>query len=95
MLFEVLMLILNVVWFVMIVYIIMFWLINFQVLNLCQLLVWQIWNGLLCLFELIYVLIWVILFNIGVLDLVLLIVFIIIIIVQCVFVNNVGFFYGF
>ena len=35
-LFEALMLILNVVWFVMIAHIIMSWLINFQVLNLRQ-----------------------------------------------------------
>ena len=44
--FQILLLILDVVWFVMIAHIIMSWLINFQVLNLRQPLVAQIWYGL-------------------------------------------------
>lgn len=47
-------LILNVVYFVMIAHIIMSWLINFQVLNLRQPLVAQIWMGLNRLLEPIY-----------------------------------------
>ncbi|MFY9209822.1 MAG: YggT family protein [Aestuariivita sp.] len=47
-------LILSVVYFVMIVHIIMSWLINFQVLNLHQPIVSQIWNGLNRLLEPIY-----------------------------------------
>jgi YggT family protein len=47
-------LILSVVYFVMIVHIIMSWLINFQVLNLQQPLVAQIWSGLNRLVEPIY-----------------------------------------
>ena len=47
-------LILSVVYFVMIVHIIMSWLINFQVLNLRQPLVAQIWTGLNRLLEPIY-----------------------------------------
>lgn len=47
-------LILSVVYFVMIVHIIMSWLINFQVLNLHQPLVSQIWQGLNRLLEPIY-----------------------------------------
>lgn len=47
-------LILSVVYFVMIVHIIMSWLINFQVLNLNQPLVSQIWQGLNRLLEPIY-----------------------------------------
>ena len=47
-------LILSVVYFVMIVHIIMSWLINFQVLNLHQPLVSQIWTGLNRLLEPIY-----------------------------------------
>jgi len=47
-------LILSVVYFVMIVHIIMSWLINFQVLNLHQPLVSQIWAGLNRLLEPIY-----------------------------------------
>ena len=52
--YEALMLILDVVWFVMIAHIIMSWLINFQVLNLRQPLVWQIWNGLNQILEPLY-----------------------------------------
>lgn len=47
-------LILSVVYFVMILHIIMSWLINFQVLNLHQPIVSQIWNGLNRLLEPIY-----------------------------------------
>ncbi|SEK79450.1 YggT family protein [Roseovarius nanhaiticus] len=47
-------LILSIVYFVMIVHIIMSWLINFQVLNLRQPLVAQIWEGLNRLLEPIY-----------------------------------------
>ncbi|QCO57505.1 YggT family protein (plasmid) [Pseudorhodobacter turbinis] len=45
-LFEILMLLLQVAQFFIIAHIIMSWLINFQVLNLRQPLVGQIWNGL-------------------------------------------------
>ena len=47
-------LILSIVYFVMIVHIIMSWLINFQVLNLHQPMVRQIWDGLNRLLEPIY-----------------------------------------
>ncbi|MFX0546063.1 YggT family protein [Roseovarius sp. S1116L3] len=47
-------LILSIVYFVMIIHIIMSWLINFQVLNLRQPLVAQIWEGLNRLLEPIY-----------------------------------------
>lgn len=47
-------LILSIIYFVMIVHIIMSWLINFQVLNLRQPLVAQIWEGLNRLLEPIY-----------------------------------------
>lgn len=45
-LFQILMLILDVVWFFIIAHVIMSWLINFQVLNLHQQFVSQIWYGL-------------------------------------------------
>lgn len=93
--YEALMLILNVVWFVMIAHIIMSWLINFQVLNLRQPLVWQIWNGLNRLLEPVYAPVRSILPNTGGLDLAPLVVFIIIIIAQRALANNAGFFYGF
>lgn len=53
-LFQILMLILNVVWFIMIVHIIMSWLIAFQILNMRQPIVEQIWHGLNRLLEPIY-----------------------------------------
>ena len=53
-LFEAIMLILNVVWFVMIAHIILSWLISFQVLNPRQPQVGQIWYGLNRLLEPIY-----------------------------------------
>lgn len=53
-LLQILLLILDVVQFVIIAHIIMSWLINFQVLNLRQPLVAQIWDGLNRLLEPIY-----------------------------------------
>ena len=79
-LYEALQLILQVVWFVMIVHIIMSWLINFQVLNLRQPLVAQLWDGLNRLLEPIYRPIRGVLPNTGGLDLAPLVLFIIIII---------------
>lgn len=90
-----LMTILNVVWFVMIVHIIMSWLINFQVLNLRQPFVWQVWNGLNRLLEPIYAPVRSILPNTGGLDLAPLVVFIAIIVLQRLLVNNAGLFYGY
>mgnify|MGYP000860259162 CR=1 FL=1 len=94
-LYDALMLILNVVWFVMIVHIIMSWLINFQVLNLRQPLVWQLWTGLNRLLEPLYAPIRAVLPNTGGLDLAPLVVFIGIIILQRALANNAGWFYGF
>lgn len=53
-LFQIFMLILDVVWFVIIAHVVMSWLINFQVLNLRQPLVAQIWDGLNRLLEPVY-----------------------------------------
>lgn len=53
-LFQILMLILDVLWFFIIAHVIMSWLINFQVLNLYQPLVRQIWDVLERLVEPIY-----------------------------------------
>ena len=68
-LFEILMLILGVAKFFVIVHFIMSWLINFQVLNLRQPLVNQIWYGLNRLLEPIYGPIRRVLPNMGGLDL--------------------------
>lgn len=84
--------ILKVVWWVMIIHIIMSWLINFQVLNLRQPLVGQLWDGLNRLLEPIYRPIRSILPNTGGLDLAPLVVFIIIIVLREALRNNAGFF---
>ncbi len=51
---QILYLIIDVVWFIVIAHVILSWLINFQVLNLRQPLVAQIWDGLNRLLEPIY-----------------------------------------
>lgn len=91
-LYEALMLILDLVWFVMIAHIIMSWLINFQVLNLRQPLIWQLWTGLSRLLEPIYAPVRRILPNTGGLDLAPLVVFVIIIVAQRALARNSGFF---
>jgi YggT family protein len=52
---QIIMLILDVAWFLVIIHIILSWLINFQVLNLRQPIVGSIWDGLNRLLEPIYV----------------------------------------
>ena len=52
--YEILQLILGVVFFIMIVHIIMSWLLNFNVLNARQPIVMQIWDGLNRLLEPVY-----------------------------------------
>jgi YggT family protein len=53
-LIQIILLILDVVWFIVIIHVIMSWLINFNVLNRNQQLVWQIWTGLERLLEPLY-----------------------------------------
>jgi YggT family protein len=94
-LYQALTLILDVVWFVMIAHIILSWLINFQVLNVRQPLVAQIWYGLTRLLDPLYTPIRRVLPNMGGLDLAPLVMFVIVIILQRALINNAGFFYGF
>ena len=94
-LFQALMLILDVIWFIMIAHIIMSWLINFQVLNLRQPVVAQVWDGLSRLLEPLYRPIRNVLPDMGGLDLAPLVVFIGIIILQRALANNAGFFLGY
>jgi len=94
-LFDALMLILNVVWFVMIAQIILSWLINFQVLNIRQPLVAQVWYGLNRLLDPLYAPLRRIMPNVPGLDLAPLVAFVILLIAQRALINNVGFFYGF
>ncbi|PRY92826.1 YggT family protein [Hasllibacter halocynthiae] len=87
-LLQILLLILDVVWFVLIAHIVMSWLINFQVLNLRQPLVAQIWGGLNALLEPIYAPIRRMLPNTGGLDLAPLIVLIGIYALRIILINN-------
>ena len=87
-LYQILMLIIDVVWFIMIAHIIMSWLISFQVLNPYQPMVNQIWNGLTRLLDPIYTPIRKILPNTGPLDLAPLVAFIGLIALQILLQNN-------
>ncbi|UWR22319.1 YggT family protein [Sulfitobacter sp. S190] len=91
--FEILMLLLNIVWFFIIAHVIMSWLINFQVLNLRQPLVSQIWYGLNRLLEPLYGPIRRVLPNMGGLDLAPLAVLIAVAMARIVLVNNAAAFY--
>ena len=87
-LIQIVLLILDVVWFVLIAHVIMSWLINFQVLNLGQPLVAQIWDGLSRLLEPLYAPIRRILPPMGGLDLAPLVVLIGVYALRIVIVNN-------
>ncbi|MBZ0128596.1 MAG: YggT family protein [Rhodobacteraceae bacterium] len=87
-LIQILMMILNIVKFIVIAHIIMSWLINFQVLNLRQPLVAQLWYGVNQLLEPLYSRVRRFLPDMGGLDLAPLIVFVAIIALQMVLQNN-------
>lgn len=92
-LFQILMLILDVVWFFIIAHVIMSWLINFQVLNMRQQFVAQIWYGLNRVLEPIYGPIRRILPPMGGLDLAPLVALLAIIAIRIVLQNNIAMFY--
>lgn len=92
-LFDALMLFLNVAWYVMIAQIILSWLISFQVLNLRQPQVGQIWYGLNRILEPLYAPIRRFLPQTPGLDLAPLVAFIGLLILQRVLNDNVGYFY--
>ena len=91
-LYQILMMILGVVKFIMIAHIVMSWLINFQVLNMRQPLVAQLWFGLNRLLEPIYAPIRRFLPPMGGLDLAPLIAFIAIYAIQIILTNNIALF---
>lgn len=93
-LFQILMLILDVVWFIILAHVIMSWLINFQVLNLRQPLVAQIWDGLERLLYPIYSRVRRILPQMGGLDLAPLVVLLGVYALRIILINNAGLFYG-
>ena len=86
--FQILMLILDIAQFIIIAHIIMSWLINFQVLNLRQPIVAQIWLGLNRLLEPVYSRVRAILPNTPGLDLAPLIVLLVIYGLRIVISNN-------
>ncbi|MEL7460221.1 MAG: YggT family protein [Pseudomonadota bacterium] len=85
---QILQLLLDVAFFIMIVHIILSWLISFQVLNLRQPLVAGIWDGLNRLLEPIYAPVRRMLPNTGMLDLAPLVVFLGIIISRDILLQN-------
>jgi len=87
-LLQILFIILDLVWWVVIAHVIMSWLINFNVLNRNQPLVWQVWTGLNRLLEPIYGPIRRILPDMGGLDLSPLIVIVAIYAIRVVLMNN-------
>jgi len=89
---QILFLVLNVIWWIVIVHIILSWLINFQVLNLRQPLVAQIWDGLNRLLNPVYSRIRAFLPDMGGLDLAPLIVLLGIYAVRVVIINNISVF---
>ena len=92
-LIQILLLILDIVWFIILAHVIMSWLINFQVLNLHQQLVAQIWYGLNRLLEPIYGPIRRILPNMGGLDLTQLVVLIGVYALRFILINNAVYFF--
>ena len=91
--FQILMLLLDIVWFFIIAHVIMSWLINFQVLNLRQQVVGQIWYGLNRVLEPIYGPIRRLLPPMGGLDLAPLIVLVGVYAVRIILINNAYAFY--
>ncbi len=92
-LIQVLLMIVNIMWFIVIAHIIMSWLINFQVLNMRQPLVAQLWYGINRLLEPIYSRIRNFLPNIGGIDLAPLVFLVALYALQRVLINNAGAFY--
>ena len=87
-LFQILNMLLDLVWFFIIAHIIMSWLINFQVLNIQQPLVGQLWRGLNQLLAPLYNRIRRILPSMGGLDLAPLVVLVAIMILRVIVRNN-------
>ena len=88
--FQILMLVVNIVWFFVIAHVIMSWLINFQVLNLRQPIVAQIWYGLNRLLEPIYSRVRRFLPEMGGIDLAPLVLLVVLLAIRIVLINNAG-----
>ncbi len=90
---QILLLVLNLVYYILIAHIIMSWLINFQVLNVRQPLVSQIWYGLERILDPIYSRIRGFLPQTGGLDLAPLVALLALIAIRIVIINNIQSFY--
>ena len=89
---QILFLLLDLVWYVVIAHVILSWLVNFQVVNLRQPLVAQLWDGLNRLLEPIYRRIRSVLPDLGGLDLAPLVLLLAIYALQIVLRNNASLF---
>lgn len=87
---QILFMVLDVIWFLVLAQVILSWLINFQVLNLRQPLVAQIWDGLNRLLEPVYSRIRSVLPDMGGIDLAPLVVLLAISAIRIVIANNIG-----
>ncbi|MGY6635424.1 MAG: YggT family protein [Alkalilacustris sp.] len=87
-LIQILLLILDVIWFIVIVHVILSWLINFQVLSLGQPLVAQIWDGINRVLEPLYAPIRRVLPDMGGIDLTPLVLLVAIYALRIIIVNN-------
>ncbi len=92
-LYQILQLLLSILWFFIIAHVVLSWLINFQVLNTRQPLVAQIWYGINRLLEPIYAPIRRVLPNMGGLDLAPLAVLIGVAVARIVLTNNAALFF--
>jgi YggT family protein len=92
-LYQILNLILDVVWFFVIAHVIMSWLINFQVLNLHQQFVAQIWQGLNRILEPLYTPVRRVLPSMQGIDLAPLVVLLVVIVARIILRNNAAFFF--
>lgn len=91
-LLQILLLILDLAWYVILAHVIMSWLIGFNVLNRRQPIVWQIWNGLERLLEPLYGPIRRILPDLGGLDLTPLVALLILYALRVILLNNAALF---
>ncbi len=92
-LLQILLMVVNIVWYIVIAHVVMSWLINFQVLNLRQPLVAQIWTGLNRLLNPVYSRIRRFLPDLGGIDLAPLVFLLAVFAVQRVLLNNMYSFY--
>ena len=91
--YQIINVVVDVIWFIVIMHIIMSWLINFQVLSLRQPIVAQIWYGVNRLLEPLYAPLRRVLPYLGGLDLAPLVVLLGLIFVRIILANNAQFFY--